>query len=154
MRLSSPLNMPYVTPVRCHRQTRRQRVPLSLPLDVFCLSLACCCHLQGTAKRWEQITGYVRTRDQDEVIEMAKHGLRAGAGIRPSDRISIAKKRQGNTTINSDPTGRLESFTDVDVNTAGGPTMMSVEYCAFLACLGFVCLVGSPGGVHEVRAKL
>ena len=93
------------------------------------------CHLKGTAKRWEQITGYVRTRDQDEVIEMAKHGLRAGAGIRPSDRISIAKKRQGNTTINSDPTGRLESFTDVDVNTAGGPTLMALDKCAILVCL-------------------
>ena len=108
-------------------------MPLSLPLNMLCLSLALCCHLQGTAKRWEQITGYVRTRDQDEVIEMAKHGLRAGAGIRPSDRISIGKKRQGNTTINSDPTGRLESFTDVDVNTAGGPTMLSVEDCVLCA---------------------
>ena len=119
MRLSSPFYIPYVT-----LQARRQRKPHVLPLNTLCLSLALCCPLQGTAKRWEQITLYVRTRDQDEVIEMAKHGLRAGAGIRPSDRISIAKKRQGNTTINSDPTGRLESFTDVDVNMAGGATMV------------------------------
>ena len=36
--------------------------------------------LQGTAKRWEQVAAYVRTRSQDEVIDMAKHGLRGGLG--------------------------------------------------------------------------
>lgn len=36
---------------------------------------------QGTAKRWEQVTQYVRTRGQDEVINMVKVRLAAGAGI-------------------------------------------------------------------------
>ena len=35
---------------------------------------------QGTAKRWDQVAAYVRTRTVDEVIEMAKHGLAAGKG--------------------------------------------------------------------------
>ncbi|KAK9863220.1 hypothetical protein WJX84_011390 [Apatococcus fuscideae] len=33
---------------------------------------------QGTAKRWEQVSQYVRTRTQDEVVEMAAAGTPAG----------------------------------------------------------------------------
>ena len=75
--------------------------------------------LQGTAKRWEQVTVYVRTRTQDEVVDMVKHGLKAGKGIRNQEQFSIAKKRQANTAINSDPSSRTEAFTDVDINMAG-----------------------------------
>ena len=74
--------------------------------------------MQGTAKRWEQVTAYVRTRTMDDVIEMAKHGLAARAP--KNDTFSILKKHQGNIVINSDATARNEVFTDVQVNLSGG----------------------------------
>ena len=76
--------------------------------------------MQGTAKRWEVVTGYVRTRTQEEVLDMVKHGLKSRKTQAKTEQFSIAKKRQANTTIKSDPTGRMESFTDVDVNISGG----------------------------------
>ena len=76
--------------------------------------------MQGTAKRWEVVTQYVRTRTQEEVLDMVKHGLKSRKGMQTKqEQFSIAKKRQANTTIKSDPTGRMESFTDVDVNISG-----------------------------------
>lgn len=51
---------------------------------------------------------------------MVKHGLKSRKTQAKTEQFSIAKKRQANTTIKSDPTGRMESFTDVDVNIAGG----------------------------------
>ncbi|KAL3137123.1 hypothetical protein ABBQ32_006697 [Trebouxia sp. C0010 RCD-2024] len=75
---------------------------------------------QGTAKRWEVVTQYVRTRTQEEVLDMVKHGLKSRKGMQTKqEQFSIAKKRQANTTIKSDPTGRMESFTDVDINISG-----------------------------------
>ena len=50
-------------------------------------------HLQGTAKRWEQVAAYVRTRTVEEVIEMVKHGLKSGK-VAGSNVNGIAKKRQ------------------------------------------------------------
>lgn len=75
--------------------------------------------LQGTAKRWEVVTSYVRTRTTEEVLDMVKHGLKGKQSRSKPDQFSIAKKRQGNTDIKSGPTGRDESFTDVDVNLSG-----------------------------------
>jgi hypothetical protein len=54
-----------------------------------------------------------------------KHGLKAGKGIRNHEHFNIVKKRQGNTTINSDPSSRLEAFTDVDISMAGGVNLLS-----------------------------
>lgn len=50
---------------------------------------------------------------------MVKHGLKGKQSRSKPDQFSIAKKRQGNTDIKSGPTGRDESFTDVDVNLSG-----------------------------------
>ena len=75
--------------------------------------------MQGTAKRWEVITAYVRTRTEEEVLDMVKLGLKSRQSKAKADQFSIAKKRQANTSIKSDPTGRMESFTDVDVNISG-----------------------------------
>ena len=49
--------------------------------------------LQGTAKRWEQVSAYVRTRTVEEVIDMVKHGLKSGK-VAGSNVNGIAKKRQ------------------------------------------------------------
>lgn len=84
--------------------------------------------MQGTAKRWEVVTDYVRTRTQEEVLDMVKHGLKSRRGQQAkAEQFSIAKKRQGNTAIKSDPTGRMESFTDVDVNISGGIHVLMCE---------------------------
>ncbi len=75
--------------------------------------------MQGTAKRWAQVAAAVRTRTEAEVIDMAKHGLRGGAGAPKSDTsFSLAGKRS-KVDINSNATARNEVFTDVDVNLAG-----------------------------------
>ena len=61
----------------------------------------------------------MRTRTEAEVIDMAKHGLRGGAGAPKSDTsFSLAGKRS-KTDINSDATARDQVFSDVDVNIAG-----------------------------------
>ena len=72
-------------------------------------------------KRWEQVAGYVRTRDVAEVLEMVKHGLRSGkyAKQKPGGSYTVKKKLQGNTVIESGPSRRVEAFTDVDVNLSG-----------------------------------
>ena len=50
--------------------------------------------MQGTAKRWEQVAAYVRTRTVDEVVEMVKHGLKAGRLAPKQNGVTVAKKRQ------------------------------------------------------------
>lgn len=49
---------------------------------------------QGTVKRWEQVSAYVRTRAVDEVLDMVKHGLKAGRFAPKQDTFSVTKKRQ------------------------------------------------------------
>ena len=49
---------------------------------------------QGTVKRWEQVSAYVRTRAVDEVLDMVKHGLKAGRFAPKQDTFSVVKKRQ------------------------------------------------------------
>jgi DnaJ family protein C protein 2 len=71
----------------------------------------------GTSRRWEQVQAYVRTRTVDEILDMAKHGLKSAKYTAPAqDSVQIAKKRQANTVIKSEATTRDVSFTDVDVN--------------------------------------
>ena len=77
---------------------------------------------QGTAKRWDQVAAYVRTRTVDEVIDMAKHGLAAGKGAQRQDTFTVLKKHAANVTIKSDATARDEVFTDVQVNLGGAQT--------------------------------
>lgn len=48
---------------------------------------------QGTARRWEQVAAYVRTRTVDEVMEMVKVGLKTGK-LAQKGGINVAKKRQ------------------------------------------------------------
>lgn len=69
------------------------------------------------------VTAYVRTRTTEEVLDMVKLGLKSRQSKAKADQFSIAKKRQANTSIKSDPTGRMESFSDVDINISG---MLSV----------------------------
>ena len=52
--------------------------------------------LQGTTKRWDQVTTYVRTRPLEEVVEMVKHGLKSGKMAPKQNGITVAKKRQVN----------------------------------------------------------
>jgi hypothetical protein len=63
--------------------------------------------LQGTAKRWDQVAAYVRTRTVPEVIDMAKHGLKAGLGAAKKPTFVPTGKRS-NTAIKSDATARHE----------------------------------------------
>ena len=63
--------------------------------------------LQGTAKRWDQVAAYVRTRTVPEVIDMAKHGLKAGLGAAKKANFVPTGKRS-NTAIKSDATARHE----------------------------------------------
>jgi len=48
--------------------------------------------LQGTAKRWDQVAAYVRTRTVEEVLDMVKHGLKSGKMSTATN--GITKKRQ------------------------------------------------------------
>ena len=75
----------------------------SLHCTLMCRGLA----LQGTAKRWDQVAGYVRTRTVPEVIDMAKHGLKAGLGAAKKPNFVPTGKRS-NTAIKSDATARHE----------------------------------------------
>jgi hypothetical protein len=45
-------------------------------------------------KRWEQVAAYVRTRTVDEVLDMVKHGLKAGKFAPKQDTFNVVKKRQ------------------------------------------------------------
>ncbi|GAB4822471.1 hypothetical protein N2152v2_009517 [Parachlorella kessleri] len=74
----------------------------------------------GTSKRWEQVQGYVRTRTVEEVLDMVKHGLKAGKYVTPQqESFVVTKKRQANTVIRSAADSRDLAFTDVDVNLRG-----------------------------------
>ena len=84
--------------------------------------------LQGTAKRWDQVAAYVRTRTVDEVIDMAKHGLAAGKGAPQQDTFTVLKKHAANVTIKSDATAREEVFTDVLVNRSSA---CRLDPCAY-----------------------
>ena len=113
--------------------------------------------MQGTAKRWEVVTAYVRTRTQEEVVDMVKHGLNSRKGQQAkSQQFSIAKKRQATPAIKSDPTGRMEACTDVDINISGTymlpqAVLFTVSGCCCRSqalalrlsvseCLAWVCL--------------
>ncbi|KAL6784191.1 hypothetical protein ACKKBG_A05175 [Auxenochlorella protothecoides x Auxenochlorella symbiontica] len=86
----------------------------------------------GTAKRWEVVQGYVRTRTTDEILDMVKHGLKAHAARAVPQTYEVAAKRQGNTVIRSEATERHTSFTDVDVPAVNGskPATASPEAAA------------------------
>jgi DnaJ family protein C protein 2 len=74
----------------------------------------------GTAKRWDTVQAYVRTRTVDEVVDMVKHGLKSGAyDAAPTAGHTIAKKRQANVVIHSEATARVEVFSDVEVQLQG-----------------------------------
>lgn len=69
-----------------------------LPCESRVCSLKSSGGLQGTAKRWEQVAAYVRTRTVDEVVEMVKHGLKSGKAATRQNGITVAKKRQARET--------------------------------------------------------
>ncbi len=102
--------------------------------------------MQGTAKRWEVVTAYVRTRTTEEVLDMVKLGLKSRQSKAKADQFSIAKKRQANTSIKSDPTGRMESFSDVDINISG----LSALQCHSQTACCYSSFV-SPGRSSLVR---
>ena len=45
-------------------------------------------------KRWETVAAYVRTRTVNEVLDMVKHGLKAGRFAPKQDTFNVVKKRQ------------------------------------------------------------
>ncbi len=45
-------------------------------------------------KRWETVATYVRTRTVNEVLDMVKHGLKAGKFAPRQDTFNVARKRQ------------------------------------------------------------
>lgn len=48
------------------------------PLQVRMLKKALDKFPPGTSKRWEVVQAYVRTRTVEEILDMVKHGLKAG----------------------------------------------------------------------------
>ena len=56
--------------------------------------------VQGTVKRWETVAAYVRTRSVNEVLDMVKHGLKAGKFAPKQDTFNVVKKRQVSATFN------------------------------------------------------
>ncbi|PRW60561.1 dnaJ-like protein subfamily C member 2-like [Chlorella sorokiniana] len=74
----------------------------------------------GTGKRWEVVQAYVRTRTVEEILDMVKHGLKAGkVGGVQADTFVVAKKRQGNLANTAAADSRAMAFTDVQVNLKG-----------------------------------
>ncbi|KAL4449534.1 hypothetical protein ABPG77_007178 [Micractinium sp. CCAP 211/92] len=74
----------------------------------------------GTSKRWEAVQAYVRTRSVEEILDMVKHGLKAGKfAAANQETFVVAKKRQGNLTNKAEADSRALAFTDVQVNLKG-----------------------------------
>ena len=69
----------------------------------------------GTAKRWDQVTAYVRTRTVDEVTVMVKErqGMSA-ARLKASEDFKAGQKKRAEVTSSLDL--RDHAFTDVQVN--------------------------------------
>lgn len=94
--------------------------------------------VQGTAKRWAQVSAAVRTRTEAEVIDMAKHGLRGGAGAPNSNQAFTGAGKRGKLGIDSDATVRDHVFSDVDVNC-------ELRSCCFPSALATIlrgCRIG------------
>lgn len=77
---------------------------------------------QGTARRWEQVAAYVRTRTVDEVLDMVKHGLQPG---QTPDTWKLTSKKA--PTISAAPDARMSAFSDVDVNIKGAAAAVLQE---------------------------
>ncbi|KAL4443910.1 hypothetical protein ABPG75_011647 [Micractinium tetrahymenae] len=74
----------------------------------------------GTSKRWEAVQAYVRTRTLEEILDMVKHGLKAGKfAAANQESFVVAKKRQGNLANKAEADSRALAFTDVQVNLKG-----------------------------------
>ncbi|KAI7843108.1 hypothetical protein COHA_003279 [Chlorella ohadii] len=79
----------------------------------------------GTSKRWEAVQAYVRTRTVEEILDMVKHGLKAGkVGGVQSETFVVAKKRQGNLANTAAADSRAMAFTDVQVNLKGDAAVL------------------------------
>jgi len=76
----------------------------------------------GTSKRWETIQGYLRTRTEDEIIDMVKYGLKSGRFTAPSNDVVITEKKKAKLQGQSSATLREESFTDVAVTSTTNDT--------------------------------
>lgn len=124
--------------------------PLSKCLARFNLTGPVCGVGQGTAKRYEQIAAYVRTRTAEEVAEMAKGGLQAWAP--KSETFTVVKKRQGNTTIKDSATSRMESFTDVEVNLRGDAVSALAPGSAPPAAAKSSAKAAAPTGTAPTKA--
>ncbi len=74
---------------------------------------------QGTAKRWEQVAAYVRTRTVEEVLDMAKHGLTARTGAAAGNETWRLSTKRAPPTIGAAPDSRMAAFSDVDINISG-----------------------------------
>lgn len=72
----------------------------------------------GTSRRWETIQGYLRTRTEDEIIDMVKYGLKSGRFTAPSNDVVITEKKKAKLQGQSAATLREESFTDVAVTVS------------------------------------
>lgn len=74
-------------------QERAARAKSWNPEEVRMLEKALVKFPQGTAKRWEQVAAYVRTRTTEEVMEMVKTGLKSGK-LAQKGGFTVSKKRQ------------------------------------------------------------
>ena len=74
----------------------------------------------GTAKRWDQVTAYVRTRTIEEVTVMVKErqGM-AAARLKASEDFKAGQKKRAEVTSSLDL--RDNAFTDVQVNVQAKP---------------------------------
>lgn len=72
----------------------------------------------GTSRRWETIQGYLRTRTEDEIIDMVKYGLKSGKFTAPSNDVVITEKKKAKLQEQSSATLREESFTDVQMKVS------------------------------------
>ncbi|MEW5320503.1 MAG: hypothetical protein WDW38_011571 [Sanguina aurantia] len=90
-------------------------------------------HPQGTPKRWEQVTAYIRTRTLEEVLMMVKERKGASAArLRQQEDWKAAQKKAAQVTLQATNVADLRcmAFTDVDVALSGDAATAADEAAA------------------------
>lgn len=88
---------------------------------------------QGTPKRWEQVTAYIRTRTLEEVLMMVKERKGASASrLRQQEDWKAAQKKAAQVTLQATNIADLRcmAFTDVDVALSGDAATAADEAAA------------------------
>jgi hypothetical protein len=81
----------------------------------------------GTGKRWEVVQAYVRTRTVDEILDMVKHGLKAGGGSAPGAWAAVAAARRVCTCLVGGGWAATAEVCGVSGRLAGLPRCSSVS---------------------------